>query len=85
MGLGVSIGALADFIIHDEEGAEWQRRSLTQVNAVLARHKLPTHEEPERFTHRPHQSACTSFPYSFLHYLRRAFAHVREDRPVPRR
>lgn len=83
MGLAVGIGVLADLIIHDQEGADWQRRSLAQVNAVLARNGLPAHREPERFAKKLRQHACTSFPYSFLHYLRRAFAHVREDLPVP--
>jgi hypothetical protein len=82
MGLAIGIGVLAYLIIHDEEGAEWQRRSLAQINAVLARNGLPLHHEPERFTKRPRQRACSSFPYSMLHYLRRAFAHVREELPV---
>jgi hypothetical protein len=83
MGLAVGVGVLADLIIHDQEGADWQRSSIAQLNAVLARNGLPPHREPERFAKKLRQHGCTSFPYSFLHYLRRAFAHVREDLPVP--
>lgn len=85
MGLAVGVGVLADLIIHDSEGAEWTRRSLASLNVVLQRNGLPEHHEPERFDkplfERMH--SCTSFPYSFIHYLRRAFAHVREGLPVP--
>jgi hypothetical protein len=83
MGLAVGVGVLADLIIHDEEGADWLRRSLADVNTVLARNDLPAHREPERFGKPPRLHGCMSFPYSFLHYLRRAFAHVREGLPVP--
>jgi hypothetical protein len=83
MGLAIGIGVLADLIIHDEEGADWQRRSLAQLDAVLVRNGLPSHREPERFANPLRRHSCTSFPYSFLHYLRRAFAHVREDQSVP--
>lgn len=83
MGLAIGIGVLADLIIHDEEGADWQRSSLAKLDAVLGRNALPAHREPEHFVARMNRRACTSFPYSFLHYLRRAFAHVRENLPVP--
>ena len=85
MGLAIGVGVLADLIIHDPEGADWTRRSLAGLNAALQRAGLPEHHEPERFVRAPHTSmrSCTSFPYSFLHYLRRAFAHVREGLPVP--
>jgi hypothetical protein len=85
MGLAIGVGVFADLIIHDSEGADWTRRSLAELNAALQRAGLPEHHEPERFEQPPHQSmrSCTSFPYSFLHYLRRAFAHVREGLPVP--
>lgn len=85
MGLAVGVGVLADLIIHDPEGADWTRRSIASLNAALQRNGQPEHVEPERFA-KPLfglRRSCTSFPYSFLHYLRRAFAHVREGRPVP--
>lgn len=85
MGLAVGIGVLADLIIHDSEGADWTRQSIASLNAVLQRNGLPEHREPESFPRPLHQltHSCTSFPYSFIHYLRRAFAHVREGKPVP--
>jgi hypothetical protein len=85
MGLAVGIGVLADLVIHDSEGADWQRESIAAMNAVLKRNGLPEHHEPERFGRSLFglQRACTSFPYSFLHYLRRAFAHMREGLPIP--
>jgi hypothetical protein len=85
MGLAVGIGLLEDLERNDSEGAEWLRRDLARLDVVLAENGLPAHVEPETFA-RPMfelQGACTSFPYSFLHYLRRAFAHVREGLPVP--
>lgn len=76
---------LADYSANDEEGAEWFRRSLTELDEVLVANGLPTHHEPPSFEVPLFQlqRACASFPYSFLHYLRRAFAHVREGLAVP--
>lgn len=85
MGLAVGIGVLADLVIHDSEGAEWTRRSIASLNAVLQRNGHPEHREPESFPQPLFglMHSCTSFPYSFIHYLRRAFAHVREGLAVP--
>lgn len=48
MGLAIGIGLLADLIIHDEEGAQWQRRSLAQLDVVLARNEdLPVPDDKE--------------------------------------
>ncbi|HEY0255069.1 MAG TPA: hypothetical protein VGC41_26260, partial [Kofleriaceae bacterium] len=77
MGLAVSTHFLADMIKNDEEGAGWIRNSIELVNTLLAEAGLPAHVEPTdvRTKMRPHVG---SFPYSFLHYLRRAYAHVHE-------
>jgi hypothetical protein len=78
MGLAVSTGVLADLMTKDPEGAGLLRRRVAVVNAVLAAEGLPLHEEPVvpgRVKARRH---VASFPYSFLHHLRRAFARVRE-------
>ncbi|KIG17747.1 hypothetical protein DB30_02780 [Enhygromyxa salina] len=85
MGLAIGVGVLADLIIHDAEGADWMRTSIEGVNQALEANELPQHDEPESFATPLHElcHGCTSFPYSFLHYLRRAYAHMREGQPVP--
>jgi hypothetical protein len=77
MGLGISTHFLADMLAHDAEGAEWIQRNLGAVNEMLAERDLPPHIEPTTIATKMRQH-CGSFPYSFLHYLRRAFAHVHE-------
>ena len=79
MGLAVEVGMLADQLENDEEGAEWIRESLAKVNAVLAENNLPTHNEPEQVPPFDDRSIIGSFPYSFLHYLRRAYAHWKQN------
>jgi len=81
MGLAISTHFLADMLANDEEGAVWIRKNLELVNALLAENGLPAHTEPTTITTkaRPH---CGSFPYSFLHYLRRAFARVHEGQEM---
>jgi len=75
MGLAIGVGVLADLIVHDEEGAEWVRKSIAELNKVLVANDLAEHHEPERLPALRRRSV-TSYPYSFLHYLRRAFACV---------
>ncbi|MBX7220389.1 MAG: hypothetical protein K1Y36_10630 [Blastocatellia bacterium] len=88
MGLAISVGILADLLMHDSEGAEWCKASLAAANRILAANDLPLHEEPTQLPPFQSRAACTGFPYSFLHYLRRASAHVIADKswkatPVP--
>jgi hypothetical protein len=83
MGLGVSVGTLADLNDNDEEGAEWLRESLANANAVLAELNLPIHTEPESLPRLDDRSIMGSFPYSFLHHLRRAYARWRQDPELP--
>ena len=75
MGLAVSVGILADLVENDPEGGEWVRESLSDVNTVLNENGLPVHHEPEELPELQNQAGCDSFPYSFLHHLRRAYAH----------
>ena len=79
MGLAVEIGMLANLLDNDEEGAEWLRESLANVNAVLAELGLPTHSEPESLPPFDDRSIIGSFPYSFLHHLRRAYANWKQN------
>lgn len=76
MGLAISVGFLEDMLENDLEGAQWFRDNLAQLNRVLEQHNLQPHHEPERLPERASRAACLSFPYSFLHYLRRVYAHV---------
>ena len=82
MGLALSTGYLAELVAHDAEGAGWFRSSLAVVNQLLADEKLPPHVEPEQPGPATARNHCGSFPYSFLHYLRRAFARNREGQPI---
>lgn len=82
MGLALSTGFLADMLAHDPEGAQWMRKNLVLLNELLGAQKLPLHNEPEQPGLVKPRAHVSSFPYSFLHYLRRAFARVREGLPV---
>lgn len=80
MGLAVSTGMLADLKRHDPEGFEWISESLVSVNEVLVESGLPPHNEPEELAEGDGSRAGSgSFPYSFLHYLRRFYVHATTD------
>lgn len=81
MGLAIGVGVLADLIVHDEEGAQWTRDSIARLNKVLKKRGLAEHNEPEKLPGLSRQSV-SSYPYSFLHYLRRAYACVVEGKPL---
>jgi hypothetical protein len=75
MGLAISVGTLADFLANDPEGAEWFEGDFEIVNQVLAAAGLPPHAEPRELPPLGSRAALDSLPYSFIHYLRRAYAH----------
>lgn len=79
MGLAVAVGRLSDLVEHDEEEAEWLREAFASCNELLVANNLPVHNEPQ--TPLPEASRCAidGYPYSFLHYLRRVYAHVVQD------
>lgn len=79
MGLDIQVGALAYLIIHDEEGAAWMRTNLAAINALLREQNLPEHHEPEEIPDLHFRAEVMSFSYSYLHYLRRIFAHARRN------
>jgi hypothetical protein len=79
MGLAIETGVLADLLVNDEEGADHLGDSLARVNEVLAEQGLPLHHEPETVPRSRSRAALCGFPYSWLHYLRRVHAHVRQD------
>ncbi|MET3497511.1 hypothetical protein [Variovorax boronicumulans] len=75
MGLAISVGTLADFLENDPEGAEWFEGDFEIVNTVLAAAGLPAHVEPRELPPLDSRASLDGFPYSFIHYLRRAYAH----------
>jgi hypothetical protein len=75
MGLAIEVGGLAGLAELDSEGAEYLRASFERVNTLLAKNGLPAHVEPEKLPNLDNRCSLDSYPYSFLHYLRRAFAH----------
>jgi hypothetical protein len=79
MGLGITVGMLADFVENDEEGASWLRATFQQINEVLAENDLPPHDEPEQLPPLRSRAQLTSYSYSYLHYLRRFYAYVTTD------
>lgn len=81
MGLAIEVGALADLIKHDPEGADWFREDLATVNQILQRNGIDTHSEPDQLP-TIRRNGIGSFPYSFIHYLRRAYALMRAGREV---
>lgn len=79
MGLAVEVGMLAYLVVEDTEGAEWLRGSFAKVNDVLAENSLPLHDEPEQLPAMTNRAAILSYPYSFLHHLRRVYARATND------
>lgn len=75
MGLAVCVGMLAELLEEDPEGAEAFEEDLTEANRVLAAAGLPQHTEPRGPLELDSRASIDGFPYSFIHYLRRAYAH----------
>src|ERR1700722_10200635 len=78
MGLSVQVGVLADLMENDPEGAEWLREGFAAANKILSEHGLPSHSEPESLPRLKDRCSLNSYPYSFLHYLRRVYARRKE-------
>ena len=79
MGLAISVGALAELQQEDPQGAQQLIASLETANALLKQAGLPQHAEPAALPELQSRALIDSFPYSFLHYLRRAYAHAALD------
>jgi hypothetical protein len=79
MGLSLSVGYLAWLNREDTdpEAVVWLRKSLVHVNRVLRANNLPEHVEPEELPALGDRGLL-GFPYSWLHYLRRAVAYARQ-------
>ena len=79
MGLAISVGALADLLENDPVGAEWLGEGFAAANRLLASVGLPPHVEPRAVAGLASRASLGSMPYSFLHFLRRAYALRRSD------
>ena len=80
MGLAIGVGMLPQFEESDPKAVDRFQNDLKFINELLRQEDLPVHVEPERFAD-PLLSRATlsSFPYSWLHCLRRFGAHVIRD------
>lgn len=78
MGLSIEVGLLAALKGEGPDGAAWLRGQLDAVNALLAEHGLPRHDEPTVLPELVDRAPLDGFPYSFVHYLRRVAAHALE-------
>lgn len=86
MGLAVDVGVLSFLLVNDAEGAEWVEKDLATLNEVLKDNGLPAHNEPVKLPDFLSRADCGSYPYSFLHYLRRFYARTKNDKdwiPTP--
>jgi len=75
MGLAIGVGALAYLLENDQEGAKWLEEGFAAANLLLEGERLPMHSEPRTFKTPALRTSIGSFPCSFIHYLRRAYAH----------
>lgn len=75
MGLSVSVGDYAA-MLREEQDVEWLEEQFAVINQFLKSNGLPTHSEPRDVPEIEYKS-CVSFPYSYLHYLRRIYARHR--------
>jgi hypothetical protein len=87
MGLAIVVGLLPELVEMEElEAVDWFRECFQAVNRVLLAAHLPPHAEPEEISVPASRCSIGSYPYSFLHYLRRIYAHFEADpewRPTP--
>jgi hypothetical protein len=79
MGLSISVGTLAWLEGQDPEGAQWLRESLEVANEMLADAGYPAHQEPATLPPLDSRAKLDGLPYSFIHYLRRAYARRKAD------
>ena len=79
MSLAISIGVLACGDDADPEAVAYDRKNFKIINKLLAKQGLPPHHELEELPKFPYRGQLISFPYSWLHYLRRAVAYARQS------
>lgn len=78
MGLAIVVASLAEVLADDPDFVEDIQQDFETINSLLRANGLPDHREPESMPALDSRAPIDSFPYSFLHYLRRVYAHVVE-------
>lgn len=80
MGLAIDVGLLARSEGSNDEKKTQLINDLNHINEVLTQAGLPAHSEPTSFDEfPPSRASLASFPYSWLHNLRRFASHVMRD------
>jgi hypothetical protein len=74
MGLAVCLGVLVTGPDDDPESTEHLTEQFAEINRLLEANGLPPHTEPTSLPKRARRIGPAGFPYSWLHYLRRAVA-----------
>lgn len=86
MGLGISVGI--ESWASDEEGITHYRAEMHRLSTALMQEGVTWRQPEEPVRHGPEstppfmRSHAASFPYGYLHYLRRVFALMRREEPV---
>ena len=80
MGLGITVGVLADLIRNDPEGAEIIRRDFAEIRRAMLAAGLASHSEPEECD----VWFADGMGYSGLHALREVAGFVWKGLQVPR-
>ncbi len=85
MGLAVATHTYADALIEDDdpELLDELRDHLRALNELLIAEKLPLHHEATARGAETPRDRVGSVPYSFVHYLRRAYARAYENPDEP--
>ena len=79
MGLAVSTGVLVDALQNDAEMTEWLTAEFAVINELLADAGHDDHVEPRETPASIRRDPLHGMPYSWLHFLRRVYAHTRRD------
>lgn len=82
MGLAVSVGSLSDFNKFDRDGAGWIQSEVSRINEALRERGYGSFVEPSALPELGNRCSLSSYPYSWVHYLRRAYAHTSAGLPL---
>lgn len=80
MGLGITVGTLADLLENDEEGANWIADHFSEINDLLHANGFKKHTEPEKCE----VWSADGYGYSGLHALREVAGIVWMGKDIPR-
>lgn len=79
MSLSISVNKLAEMKQLDEEGFAHYQQVFQQLNQLLQTHHLASFQEPVDTITENSRAPLTSFPYSWLHYLRWVDVQISHD------